>query len=847
MAEDRWHRVEKIFAAAVDLDAAARRQLLERECDGDEELLRELQSLFAADRDSGLLGEVVAGAAADLVTERDTLADGHRLGPWLVNERLGEGGMSVVYRARRADAQFHKQVALKVLKRGMDSDEILGRFQVEREILARLEHPNIARLLDAGTTRDGQPYFVMELVEGEPIDVFSDRRRLGIDQRLHLFRKVSSAVAHAHHNLVVHRDLKPSNILVTDEGVPKLLDFGIAKLLDPERSPLSGEITAAPLRLLTPGYASPEQVSGGVVTTASDIYSLGVVLYQLLCGRRPYRLTGRSSREIERAILDQAPQPPSSALQRLASDDATPSADEIATERGLDVRELARRLNGDLDTVVLQALHKEPQARYPSVEYLVDDLERYRRRQPVTARRQTLRYRTGLFLRRHRLGVTVAAAATLVLVAFVAALILQTLRLEREQEASERRLRLAEEVKEFLIDLFPVAGPQGAGAQLTARELLDRGAARATADTDHSPAVRAARLDTVGRVYQRLGLYRQAEPLLEESLEEYRASAGRKSAEYAASLNRLAILRVQQGDFEKAEPLFTETLEARRALFGPRHPLIADSLNNLALLRHDHGDFSGAEPLYRQALAMDTALEGPDAVATLADKANLGLLLYDLGDYPAAEELLGEVITGRESHLGASHEDIAEPLTYLAMAFTEQNRLREAERLLGRALAIVDATVGRDHPEAARVLAPMAELERARGNFALAEELHQQALALRLQRLEEEHPEVTSNVTDLAWVLLDAGRPQEAEPLFQRTLEIYRRTDRADRPDAAHALAGLGRLRLEASDSSGALLLLNEAASILELRLPPEHPRNQALAALLSRATEAAESESRGD
>ncbi len=841
MGEDRWRRVEQIFAAAVDLDADARRRLLARECDGDEELLSELEGLFAADQRSALLSEVVADAAAELVTERETLADGHRLGSWLVTGQLGEGGMSVVYRARRADAQFHKQVALKVLKRGMDSDEILRRFQVEREILARLEHPNIARLLDAGTTRDGLPYFVMELVEGVPIDLFCDRKRLGIDQRLRLFSEVCGAVAHAHRNLVVHRDLKPSNVLGTEDGGPRLLDFGIAELLDPERSPLSGEITAAPLRLLTPGYASPEQVSGGAVTTASDIYSLGVMLYQLLCGRRPYRLTGRSSGEIEKAILEQAPQRPSTALSRAEENGQTATAAAVAGERGLDARGLQRRLQGDLDTVVLHTLHKEPTARYPSVEHLVDDLERYRRRQPVTARRPSFGYRAGLFLRRHRLGASVAAAATLVLIAFVAALIFQTLRLEREQEASERRLRLAEEVKEFLIDLFPVAGPQQDGARLTARQLLDRGAARATADHDHPPAVRAARLETVGRVYQRLGLYRQAEPLLEESLEQVRASAGRRSAEYAASLNRLAILRVQQGDFEQAEPLFRDTLEVRRHLFGPRHPLIAASLNNLALLHQDHGDFFGAEPLYRQALAMDTALEGPDALSTLADKANLGLLLYDLGDYPAAEELLREVITRREAHDGPAHEDIAEPLTYLAMTLTEEGFHREAEGLLERALTIVHASFGRDHPEAARVLAPMAELERARGNLTLAEKLHRQALALRLQRLTDEHPEVTSNVTALARVLLDAGRPGEAEPLFQRVIEIARRTERAERPDAARALTGLGRLRLEAGDARRARPLLNEAAAILERSLPEEHPRRRALVTLLANVSSLAE------
>ncbi len=840
MTDERWRRVEEIFASAVDLDGAARRRHLEHECAGDDELLRELEGLLEADNRADLLTGVVESAAAEIVAERDTLIAGHRLGSWLVAERLGEGGMSVVYRATRADEQFEKQVALKVLKRGMDSDEILHRFSIEREILARLEHPNIARLLDAGSTRDGRPYFVMELITGDPIDVYCDRRRLDIDQRLRLFAQVCDAVAHAHRNLVVHRDLKPSNILVTEEGVPKLLDFGIAKLLDPEVGSQVIDLTVTPLRLLTPGYASPEQVTGGAITTASDIYSLGVVLYQLLCGQRPYRLTGRSTHEVEQAVREQQPRRPSTAVLRPSEPVAgsMPEVEKIAHQRGLEARELAQRLQGDLDAVVLRALRKLPAARYPSVEHLADDLDRYRHHQPVVARRGTLRYRGGLFLRRHRWGVGLASLASLVLIAFVAALLLQTTRLEREREASERRLRLSEEVKEFLIDLFPVAGPPGEGAQLTARELLERGAERATSDNEHPPDVRAARLETVGRVYQRLGLYQQAAPLLEESLQEIGRSAGRQSAEYASGLNQLAILKVKQGAFEEAEPLFRETLELRQTLFGPRHPLIAASLNNLGLLRHDHGDYFGAEPLYRQAVAMDTALEGPDSLYTLADKANLGLLLYDLGDYEASEALLREVIAGRQASLGSTHEELAEPLTQLGRVLMRDGRYSEAEGLMERALDILGEALGEDHPEIARVLAPLAELNRARGDLAAAEVLYREALAIRRKRFAEEHPEITTNLSGLAVVLLDAQRLNEAELLLQQVIESYRLNGRGDRPDAAAALCGLGRLWLEAGDVAAALPLLHRSAAIFERHLPPEHWRNRELAELLARASE---------
>ncbi|MEO1086079.1 MAG: serine/threonine-protein kinase [Acidobacteriota bacterium] len=500
MNDDRWRRVEQLFAAAVDLDDEDRRALLRREGAGDSEVIREVEELLAAEStDVDLISEVVEGAAAELVKADDAKATPHLLGPWRVEERLGEGGTSVVYRATRDDDQFSKQVALKVLKRGMDTDDILRRFAIEKQILARLDHPNIARLLDAGTTPDGRPYFVMELVDGAPIDAYCDRMKLTIDERLELFRHICAAVTYAHRNLVVHRDLKPSNILVNADGVPTLLDFGIAKLLDSESQPQDLEVTAAPFRLLTPGYASPEQIAGKAVTTASDVYSLGVVLYQLLSGLRPYRLTDRSPRDLERLVREQEPRRPSAALRTPPGPGEMdgPAREELSAARGLTVDELARRLRGDLDAVVLRALRKQPEARYSSVERLADDLERHQHHRPVLARHGSFRYQAGRFLRRHRLGVALASAAALVLVIFVSTLIVQRLRLEEERTASERRWHLAEEVKEFLIDLFPMTDADG--ANMTARELLDRGAEIAMHE-NHPPEIRAARLDTVGRV-----------------------------------------------------------------------------------------------------------------------------------------------------------------------------------------------------------------------------------------------------------------------------------------------------------------------------------------------------------
>lgn len=829
MDPQRWRLTEELFAATVDLDATTRTRYLDAACGDDAELRREVEELLAAESAVGdPLADLVRSEAAQWVVGRDELGPGDRLGTWSLEERLGVGGMSIVYRASRDDEQFHKQVALKVLKRGMDTEDILRRFSTERQILAQLEHPNIARLLDAGSTEDGRPFFAMELVHGEPIDSYCDRRRLSIDQRLALFSVVCDAVFYAHRRLIVHRDLKPSNILVTDDGVPKLLDFGIAKLLDPQALPWAVEATAANQRVLTPGYASPEQILGQAVTTASDVYSLGVLLFQLLCGRRPYRLTAVTPRAVEQAIREQTPCGPSVALdqQTKGGQEGELSAEAIATCRCLTVPALKRRLRGDLDAVVLKALRKEPGQRYLAVAGLMDDLDRHLRFQPVLAHQGNLGYRVGRFWRRHRTAVTLASLVSLLLVVLITTLAILNVRLAGEREASEQRRRVAEEVKEFMIDLFPAAALGEEGPKLTASQLLERGASRALEDEQPAP-VRAALLDTVGRAYQRLGLYGQAAPLLEEALTLQREAAGQRSTEFIDGLNRLAIVRVQQGLYEQAEPLFRETLELRRALYGPRHERVAASLNNLALLLHDRGKYQQAEPLYRQAAALDEDMLGPDHLATLSDKLNLGLLLSDLGLYSEAESLLLQVLAGRREQLGEEHEDVGEALAILGRVRMAQGDLEGAEEDLHRALELVGRQLGDQHPDVARVLNPLGESDRLRGDLVAATEHHRQALDIQRRRLGEEHPEVAFSLTELAKVELDGGRLEEATVLVQQAIDLHRRTLRADHPNVAASLTVLGQIRLQQSDPASAAPLLREAVEIMRRHLPDGHPRRQ--------------------
>ena len=839
----RWRRIEELFNAAIDRSGEARERCLTEACGGDLDLRREVEELLAAEGlEQDLLSGLVRQEASQWVASHEELKIGDRLGPWSLEERIGVGGMSMVYRASRDDAQFRKQVALKVLKRGMDTEDILRRFSNERHILAQLEHPNIARLLDAGSTDDGRPFFAMELVQGLPIDAYCDGRRLAIDARLQLFTEVCDAVSYAHRRLIVHRDLKPSNILVTDEGVPKLLDFGIAKLLDPAVLPWASEATEAGLRVLTPGYASPEQILGQPVTTVSDVYSLGVLLFQLLCGRRPYRLTAVTPRAVEQAIREQTPSRPSVAVRQVM--EASPvdlersrpaSPEGIAAMRRLTEVALVRRLRGDLDAVVLKALRKEPGQRYLSVADLAADIGRHRRFQPVLAHRGSWRYRSGRFLRRHRTAVLLVVVSSVLLLTLMTNLVVLNLKLSRERGASERRRQVAEEVKEFMIDLFPASASGVEGAQLTVEELLARGVAAAHGE-GHSGPVRAALLDTVGRAYQRLGLYDQAAPLLEESLALHLRTDEGDSAELADALNRLAIMRSQQGLYDQAEPLFRKTLEVRQRLYGPRHALVAASLNNLALLLHDRGEYQQAEPLYRQATALDASLLGEDHLSTLGDKANLALLLNDLGKYDEAKDLLHQVLAGRRAQLGEEHEDVAQTLVVLAKVLMVERLWDEAEAHLRTSLQIVGRQLGEGHPEAARVLASLGELYRQRGDLEQAKTLHERALAIRRQRLGDEHPEVASSLADLAAVASDEAHWQEAEASFRRALALQRRALRPDHPNIAASLIGLGVVLLNEGHPSSAEPLLREAVAIHQRHLPPEHAERQRAERLLAEA-----------
>ncbi|MCP4655611.1 MAG: serine/threonine protein kinase [bacterium] len=817
MQAERWQRIETLFAAAAERSVGERAEFLETRCGDDPELRTEIERLLDADERAGtFIEDAVETAASELEI-------GRSIGPYQVIRQLGRGGMSSVHLAVRADAQFRKRVAIKLVRRGMDTDDILRRFRNERQILASLDHPNIAKLLDGGTTDDGLPFFVMDYIEGEPIDTYCDQQQLSIRQRLILLRDVCSAVHYAHRNLVVHRDLKPSNVLVTTDGVPKLLDFGIAKLLNPELTEGSLAPTGRLLRLMTPSYASPEQITGGAITTASDVYSLGVLLYELLTGRRPYRVEG-GPEEIERVICTQRPDRPSTTVTRevtstvTGGEGAVRSPMELSHTRGASPEQLRRALRGDLDNILLMALRKEPARRYGSVEQLAEDLGRHLTGRPVIARKDTVAYRAGKFVGRHRLGVAAAVTSLVLILALTITLAVQSARIRHERDRATHERDRATRVATMLNELFEIADPgEVRGNSITARELLDHGVEQIRQLGDEPET--GTLLDTLARLYEELGLYERSIPLRERSLAIYRRTYGDQAGETAEALNHLGRTLALNGEFADAEPRFREALTIRRRLFPRDHPEILFGLNNLALILHDLGDYHGAEQRYEEGLEIQRRLRDDQERTELILLANRALLHYDMGEYQEAEDQFREVLATRRQALGPSHENTARALDSLGMTLHARGRYEEAEARLREGLEIRLRVLGEQHLDVARSRTNLGKLLCDRGAPEEAEPLLRLALEQRLALMGDQHPEVAASFEGLAAWHVARGEPVEAERLYRRALAIYRTSLPDQHPVAAEALLALGRLLEDRGACAEAESLLRQALDTRDLRL----------------------------
>ncbi|MEZ4701026.1 MAG: serine/threonine-protein kinase [Rhodothermales bacterium] len=831
MDPHRWNRLEQLFFAAQERDPAERAAFLDDACADDPELRQELASMLAAEEDGMALALESRLLSDEGDDDRVTDLTGAHIGPYRLEKLIGEGGMGDVYLARRDDDQYDQQVALKLIRPGYRNSELIARFRVERQVLARLNHPNITQLLDGGMDSEGRPYLVMQYVDGVPITEFCDKRMLSIDDRLRLFRTVCAAVQYAHANLVVHRDLKPSNILVTEDGRVKLLDFGIAKLLDPEWD-FSVAVTRSHVRLMTPEYAAPEQVRGDAITTATDVYALGVLLYEILTGRRPYRLGKRVQAEIERAICEEAPIRPSTAVTEAAEADrakpaTTPEA--LSRARRTELSRLKRVLQGDLDNIVMMALRKEPDRRYGSVDQFSQDIRRYLSGRPVAAQKDTAGYRLRKFVRRNRTAVVAVAGVFALILGFGVAMSIQADKLAIERDRARLEAEKAVQVAGFLEDLFTAPDPFATASTrrdtLRIRDFLAQGADKVREELASQPAVQAKLLNVLGAVYKSLGQFDVARQLMEEGLAIRQETPGDNRIDLAESQTSLGLLFKETGDYAPAESLLVEAVALRRALLPPGDPGIAESINALATVLHDKGDFKEAESLYREALALHQAVLDSEDFAVTTDLNNLATLLYQQGNYDEAEPFFRQILDIRRRTLGDMHPDVAGSMSNLAVILQQTGRYDEAEPLYREALAIREQTLGSDHPDVAAGLHNLAAVLKAKGDYDAAEPLYRRSLAMQRAFYGDVHPAVAVGQHNLASLLKEIGQYDEARLLFFESLAVKRKVFGDVHPSVAATLNNLGDLLKEQGDLAGAEPILREALAINRQLLKPDHPR----------------------
>jgi eukaryotic-like serine/threonine-protein kinase len=882
---ERWRRVEVVLDRALDMPPDQVQAWLDEACAGDADLRARVEGLLATDRSAaGFLERPVAEIAPDLLRAEeppDGEPAGRRIGAWRLLREVGRGGMGTVHLAERADEQFEQLVAMKLVRRGLDTDEILLRFVRERRILARLEHKNIARLVDGGVTEDGLPWFAMEYVEGEPITTWCATRRLAIDDRLRLFRSACEAVQYAHGRLVVHRDLKPSNVFVTRDGEVKLLDFGIARLIRDEADRARDDtLTVGEVLPLTPRYAAPEQILGEPAGTTTDIYGLGLLMYEVLT-EVPPRPRDLDPEQLRRMILEGDPTPPSVARP-----------------------EWRDRLRGDIDHIVLMALRRDPERRYGSVEALIADLDRFRDGLPVRAAPPSAGDRIAKFVRRNRAAVIVAtvtivalfvgliaamwqAVAAGIVIASLAGVLAVSM---WQTRAARHEAHKSAEIRRFLMNVFEVSDPsRSLGQSVTARELLDRGVSRIERELRAQPELRAQMMGVFGDLHVKLGLadpglklvdrelellaaqprarsrdrgsalrrrgdllllkgdWARAESALREAVEQHQRDPGEGSPELAEDLDQLAVAVRLNARPQESEALFRRAHDIRRRVFGKDHSEVAVSLNNLAIMAREAGRLDEAEALHRECIRIRRERLDPDHPGLCQSLGNLAVLLRQRGRFDEAERTAREALAMHRRVYGDDHPLTAGVLNTLGALTINLARYEEAASIFEALMAFWARRESRGHPNAVASLNNLAVVRREQGDLQTAEALQREAVEGWRSLLGERHPYLAAGLVNLAAVHREQERFEDAERLLRQALEIRLESRGEDHLETADVRFHAGMLAERRGDLSAAETDIRGALEIRTRHLGEGSPDTEAarvaLAAILRRTGRVAEAE----
>jgi non-specific serine/threonine protein kinase/serine/threonine-protein kinase len=743
-----------------------------------------------------------------------------QIGPYRMLQLLGEGGMGEVWLAEQK-SPIRRTVALKLIKAGMDTKVVVARFESERQALALMHHPNIARVFDAGATPEGRPYFVMEYVPGLPLNEYCDKHRLTVNERLELFMQVCDGVQHAHQKAIIHRDLKPSNVLVVEQDnkpVPKIIDFGLAKATA-QRLTDKTMFTELGVMMGTPEYMSPEQADRREqnIDTRTDVYSLGVILYQLMAGVLPIDVKALRAAGLEailRTIREQDPPKLSTRIRGLGE-----ASNVAASNRREEPRTFARHLQGELDWITMKALEKDRTRRYGSAAELGADIERHLHNEPVIAHPPSAAYRASKFVRRHRWAVAAAASAVVLLITFAAVTAVQARRIAAERDRASRQAEAAQRVASFMKGMFKVSDPsQARGNSITARELLDSASKEIDTGLAKDPETQAQLMDVMGEVYESLGLYPQAHPLFEHALDIQRRVKGPRNPETLRSADDLAWLLLDEGHYAEAEKLARETLDIQRQVLGQDDPDTLKSMRELAATLQRQGHYADAEKMEREELDIERRVLGPEHPDTLKTLNNLAGVLRDEGRYAEEEDTERKVLDVRRRLFGPEHPQTLITMNNLASTLENEKRYAEAESLDRQVIDIERRVLGPEHPETVRTLNDLAKALDDQGSYPEAEKMYRDVIDIRRRVLGPEHPNTLMAIMSLGAPLEQEGRYAEAEKLDRQVLEIQRRVLGPEHPDTAVTVYGLSCLAARQGHKDQALSLLRES---VDHGLPP--------------------------
>jgi non-specific serine/threonine protein kinase/serine/threonine-protein kinase len=810
MSDVRWERVKDLLHRAMQLTPEQRARFLDETCPEDDPCRSEVDSLLAANEgaDPGFLPSAKGGALARIDDSIDdgSLKSGELFeGRFRLIEQLGEGGMGQVWLAEQI-VPVRRQVALKLIKAGMYDPSVMQRFRSERQSLAMMDHPAIAKVFEAGATALGQPYFVMEYVPGVSITEYCDRDRLGIRARLELFIQACEGVQHAHQKSTVHRDLKPANILVVDldgKPAPRIIDFGLAKATTP-RPASESEFTRLGQFVGTPGYMSPEQADPNVqdIDTRTDVYSLGVVLYVLLAGCQPFAAkAGRRPPldELLRKLREEDPPAPSA---KLGGD--RDSAVAAAHARGVELKQLTQLLHGDLDWITLKALERERSRRYGTPSELADDLRRYLRDEPVVARPASAGYRLQKYARRHRVAVGVAAGLVVLLTAFT---VLQGLELRRttlerdranqERDRANHERDRATRITDFMTSMFKVPDPSEArGNAVTAREILDKASAEMDAGLSQDAEVRSQMLGVMASTYVNLGLYGRAHGLATRALEAREHLYGSENPKTLEAMSQLGWIFDREGHDADAESLERGALERARRVLGPEAPLTLETMDHLVVIEEEEGRNSEAEQLAQQVMETAARTLGPEHDTTLSATNHFARALWYQARYAEAEQQFRKLLEIDRRVLGPDHPQTLSALVNVGLAVYAQRRLQEAEALYREVLSAQRRVLGPEHQYTVLTMGNLANLLTDEGRFAEGEKMNREVLAIRLRTLGAEHPETLKAQANLANTLLSEGHVQEADRLQRDMLAVQTRVLGPQNPTTLIAQSNLASILL---------------------------------------------------